>query len=423
MHHIDTLVIGAGHAGLAMSRSLTDRGLDHIVLERGRLGRAVAHERWDSLRLLTPNWMTRLPGWSYDGNDPDGYMRPCGHRGRRLPRAVCHLVRARRSSSRPPSRRCSRSASVRRHDRPGHAGAPDRWSWPPALRPAARARLRAGLEPLGAPDHARRVPQPVRAPRRRGARRRGRRIGVQIADELARAGRDVVLAVGRHSRMPRRLPRQGHLVVARAARAPWTRPLTRCATRSMPVREPSLQLAGRRDSGELNLAALQACRCSNGWPPDRDPGEHGPLRRATSPRRRPRAEARMRRVLARIDATVAAAAGRRGDAESSSRTWPRSAPVRVVPGPRRLDPVRPSRSAPWSGPPAFVARTPGCGCPSWTPPARYATATGSPRSRGCTSSAALPAPAPLEPHRRRSARRRVAHRPHREPVPRHQLAV
>src|SRR5207253_1630877 len=46
----------------------------HVLLVRGRLAERWRSERWDSLRLLTPNWATRLPGWSYDGGDPDGYM-------------------------------------------------------------------------------------------------------------------------------------------------------------------------------------------------------------------------------------------------------------------------------------------------------------------------------------------------------------
>jgi putative flavoprotein involved in K+ transport len=57
----DTLVIGAGQAGLAMSRCLADRGVDHVVLERGRVAERWRTERWDSLRLLSPNWMSRLP--------------------------------------------------------------------------------------------------------------------------------------------------------------------------------------------------------------------------------------------------------------------------------------------------------------------------------------------------------------------------
>ncbi len=63
MKTIDTVVIGAGHAGLAVSRLLTEAGRDHVVLDRGRVAERWRTERWDSLRLLTPNWMTRLPGW------------------------------------------------------------------------------------------------------------------------------------------------------------------------------------------------------------------------------------------------------------------------------------------------------------------------------------------------------------------------
>src|SRR6266568_2326015 len=57
-----------------MSRCLADRGVDHVVLERGRVAERWRTERWDSLRLLSPNWMSRLPGWSYRGGDPDGFM-------------------------------------------------------------------------------------------------------------------------------------------------------------------------------------------------------------------------------------------------------------------------------------------------------------------------------------------------------------
>src|SRR5262245_61821156 len=56
-----------------MSRCLSDRAVDHVVLERGRAAERWRSERWDSLRLLTPNWQTRLPGFQYDGPEPDGY--------------------------------------------------------------------------------------------------------------------------------------------------------------------------------------------------------------------------------------------------------------------------------------------------------------------------------------------------------------
>ena len=69
-----TVIIGAGHVGLAMSRRLTDRSIDHVVLERGEVANSWRTERWASLRLLTPNWQTRLPGARYEGDDPDGFM-------------------------------------------------------------------------------------------------------------------------------------------------------------------------------------------------------------------------------------------------------------------------------------------------------------------------------------------------------------
>ena len=71
---IDTVVIGAGHAGLAVSRLLTEAGREHEVIDRGQLAESWRSERWDSLRLLSPNWMMRLPDWDYQGHDPDGFM-------------------------------------------------------------------------------------------------------------------------------------------------------------------------------------------------------------------------------------------------------------------------------------------------------------------------------------------------------------
>jgi len=73
IRNIEAVVIGAGHAGLAMSRCLTERSVDHVVIERGEVANSWRTERWDSLRLLTPNWQSRLPGFGYEGDDPDGY--------------------------------------------------------------------------------------------------------------------------------------------------------------------------------------------------------------------------------------------------------------------------------------------------------------------------------------------------------------
>src|SRR5262249_32184448 len=57
-----------------MSRCLSDRSVDHVVIERGRVAERWRSERWDSLRLLTPNWQARLAGLRYDGSDRDGYV-------------------------------------------------------------------------------------------------------------------------------------------------------------------------------------------------------------------------------------------------------------------------------------------------------------------------------------------------------------
>ena len=72
--HTTVVIIGAGHAGLAMSRRLTDHAIDHVVIERGEVANSWRTERWTSLRLQTPNWQTRLPGARYEGTDPDGFM-------------------------------------------------------------------------------------------------------------------------------------------------------------------------------------------------------------------------------------------------------------------------------------------------------------------------------------------------------------
>ena len=68
-----TVVIGAGQAGLAVSRELSLAGVDHVVLERARVGQAW-RDRWASFTLVTPNWTLDLPGAPYRGTDPEGHV-------------------------------------------------------------------------------------------------------------------------------------------------------------------------------------------------------------------------------------------------------------------------------------------------------------------------------------------------------------
>lgn len=69
-----TVIVGGGHNGLAMSKRLSERGIDHVVLERGAVANSWRSQRWDSFTLLTPNWQTRVPGQEYAGDDPNGFM-------------------------------------------------------------------------------------------------------------------------------------------------------------------------------------------------------------------------------------------------------------------------------------------------------------------------------------------------------------
>lgn len=68
------VVVGAGHAGLSTSYYLKVHGVEHVVLERGRVAETWRSKRWDSFTLVTPNWMNRLPDYHYDGDEPDGFL-------------------------------------------------------------------------------------------------------------------------------------------------------------------------------------------------------------------------------------------------------------------------------------------------------------------------------------------------------------
>src|SRR5690242_17132946 len=72
--HRSVVVVGGGQAGLSVSRWLAHHGVDHLVLEAPTAGHEWQDRRWDSFCLVTPNWQCRLPGFPYDGPDPDGFM-------------------------------------------------------------------------------------------------------------------------------------------------------------------------------------------------------------------------------------------------------------------------------------------------------------------------------------------------------------
>lgn len=204
---IDTVVVGGGHAGLAMSNVLTGHGIEHVVLERGEIGERWRSERWDSLRLLTPNWATWLPDWSYSGPEPDGFM----HRTE-----VAQYLADYAASFDAPVRSGVEVRSVAPHD-----GAPEaaRFLVQTAAGDVAARNVIFATGPFQAPRTPRTaggVPPDVRslhstAYRNPDALPPGAVLvvgtgasGQQIADELVAAGRKVYVSVGRHRRVPRR---------------------------------------------------------------------------------------------------------------------------------------------------------------------------------------------------------------------------
>ena len=261
MSAVDTVVVGAGHAGLAVSRLLTDAGRDHVVLDRGRVGEHWRTARWDSLHLLTPSWMSRLPGWWYGGPDPDGYMS--------ARRFVHHLVRYAESFGAPVLPGTTVLDLSQSGD--GYRVVTDRHTWQArhvviATGPHGRPNLPPALEHVEMVRDAR----VLTSNRYRNPRQLGpggvlvvgaSSSGAQIADELARAGREVVLAVGGHTRMPRRYRGMDVFwwmeTTGRLARTVEEMPDPAAARR-----ETSLQLVGRNGAGDygrdLDLVTLQA---------------------------------------------------------------------------------------------------------------------------------------------------------------------
>ena len=198
---VTTVVIGAGHNGLAMSHCLTARSIDHVVLERGEVANSWKTERWDSLRLLTPNWLSRLPGHGYEGPDPDGF--------RTMPETISFLEGyAQRGSA--PVRTHTRVTSVRRAD-DGYRVATDQGDWHcRTVVLATGATAAATLPPFAGslpPEIRTLTPTSYRNPEQLehgpvlvvGASASG----TQIAEEIHRSGRPVTIAVGEHVRVPR----------------------------------------------------------------------------------------------------------------------------------------------------------------------------------------------------------------------------
>ncbi|MGA2010562.1 MAG: NAD(P)-binding domain-containing protein [Solirubrobacteraceae bacterium] len=255
MERVTAAVIGGGHAGLAASHFLSERSIDHVVLERGEVGNSWRRERWDSLRLLTPNWLSRLPGTRYEGPDPDGYMTTA---------EVVELIDRFAARARACLRTGTNVTSVRRIG-DGYR----------VMTSRGEIRARAVVLATGAcnlpavPGFAHAVPpgveqltpfdyhDPVGLPDGGVLVVGASATGVQLAAELRRSGRPVTLSVGEHVRMPRTY-RGRDVLWWMDASGVWDQRHDEVEDLTRARRLPSPQLVGTPERATLDLDSLAA---------------------------------------------------------------------------------------------------------------------------------------------------------------------
>ncbi len=201
MRHITTAIIGAGQSGLAMSRHLSARSIDHVLFERGEVANSWRKERWDSLTLLTPNWQSRMPGYSYQGDDPDGY--------RTMPEVIRFLNEYARKTRAPVLGNTTVTSVRQYHD--GYVVTTNDEQW--YCRSVVLASGACNV--ANVPKIAQELPTQVKSltsleyknPEQLeeggvlvvGASA----TGVQLAHEIRKSGRPTILSVGEHVRAPR----------------------------------------------------------------------------------------------------------------------------------------------------------------------------------------------------------------------------
>jgi putative flavoprotein involved in K+ transport len=202
--HHDTVIIGGGQAGLAISAVLQQRGREHVVLERARVGERSRTQRWDTLRLQFPNWSLQLPGYTYTGDDPDGFTHY---------REIIRIIETYAASTEAPVREHTQVVSLT-EDGEGSGVIVSTADGTIHTR-----RVVVATGPFQRP-HIPRLSQHVSPPLLQTDPTRYRcpgdlpdgavlvvgsgASGCQIADELLHAGRRVYLSISRHRRAPRR---------------------------------------------------------------------------------------------------------------------------------------------------------------------------------------------------------------------------
>ena len=224
-----------------------------MVLERGEVANSWRHERWDSMRLLTPNWLTRLPDCRYEGPDPDGYMTAA---------EIADFVERYAAVVRAPVRTGVNVTSIRAAGDGYHvltgageflgrtvviaSGACNR----PSL-PSFAAAVPESVEQLTAMDYR----DPAKLPDGGVLVVGASATGVQLAAELARSGRPVTLSVGEHVRLPRTY-RGRDVLWWMDASGLWDQRYDELDDLTRARRLPSPQLVGTPERATLDLNAL-----------------------------------------------------------------------------------------------------------------------------------------------------------------------
>ena len=254
MKQVTTVIIGAGQSGLAMSRELAARGVDHVILERGKVANSWRTERWDSLRLLTPNWMNGLPGASYSGRDRNGYMS--------VDELVARLDDYAGKLNAPVMAETSVlgiTPSWMGYRVQTDQGAIDCETVVVATGAATLA-SRPGFASDLPGDVAQFTPLDYKRP---GDLPPGRILvvgasasGTQIAREIQLSGREVTLAVGEHVRVPR-IYRDADILTWMENTGRWGERFDQVEDLDRQRRLPSLQLTGESGDNPLDLNALQ----------------------------------------------------------------------------------------------------------------------------------------------------------------------
>jgi putative flavoprotein involved in K+ transport len=251
---VDVAIVGAGQAGLSLSHCLTRERIDHVLLERGRIGESWRSERWSSFTLVTPNWSVRLAGRAYQGPDPHGFMS--------RDELVATLEDYARSFAAPiqspvevDSLRPRSDGRFELRSRQGEvfiarvavvATATHRH---PRLADFAQQ-----LDPDVAQVHTSRYRDPDALPSGAVLVVGSAQSGCQIADELNRAGREVILATGSSGRLPRRY--RGRDIIA------WQRDMGVLDRPATALESPALRfradphLTGQGGGRTLDLRAL-----------------------------------------------------------------------------------------------------------------------------------------------------------------------